>query len=78
MMPSNLPYWVTVYHYFRKWRKVAGFDPSGGDWQYALFERGEDGQFTGGWMGVESAAMCIGCHVNAQAKDFTFLTYLSQ
>lgn len=22
MMPSDLPYWVTVYHYFRKWRKT--------------------------------------------------------
>jgi putative transposase len=21
MMPSDLPYWVTVYHYFRRWRK---------------------------------------------------------
>jgi putative transposase len=22
MMPSDLPYWVTAYHYFRKWRKT--------------------------------------------------------
>jgi putative transposase len=22
MLPRDLPYWVTVYHYFRKWRKA--------------------------------------------------------
>jgi hypothetical protein len=59
-------------------RKVAGFNASGGDWQYAMFERGEDGTFAGEWMSVEGAAMCIGCHVNAQDKDFTFLNYLPQ
>lgn len=59
-------------------RKVVGFNPTGGDWQYGLFERGEDGVLAGDWMTVEGAAMCIGCHVGAQDKDFTFLNYLNQ
>jgi hypothetical protein len=59
-------------------RKVAGFSPDGGDWQYGMFERQQDGSFMGGWMDVESAAMCMGCHVGASAADFTFLTYLGR
>ena len=59
-------------------RKVAGFNPDGGDWQYGMFERQQDGSFMGGWMDVEGAAMCIGCHVDASAKDFTFLSYLGR
>ena len=58
-------------------QKVAGFDSENGDWQYAVFERGEDGQFGGGWMAAADAAMCVGCHVNAKDKDYTFLSYLS-
>lgn len=57
-------------------RKVAGFNPDGGDWQYGMFERGDDGAMAGGWMEVEDAAMCMGCHVNAADKDYTFLSYL--
>jgi hypothetical protein len=59
-------------------RKVPGFNADGGDWQYGLFERGEDGVLAGDWMSVEGAAMCVGCHVGAQATDYTFLNYLGQ
>jgi len=58
-------------------RKVAGFDPENGNWQYAVFERGEDGTFGGGWMSAEGAAMCVECHRGAADKDYTFLSYLS-
>jgi hypothetical protein len=57
-------------------RKVAGFNPEGGDWQYGMFERQDDGSFAGGWMDVEGAAMCMGCHVSAADQDYTFLSYL--
>lgn len=59
-------------------RKVAGFNPDGGDWQYGRFERQEGSGFVGGWMNVESAAMCMGCHVDAADKDYTFLSYLQR
>lgn len=57
-------------------RKVAGFDPANGDWQYAVFEREGSGQFVGDWMEASSAAMCVGCHTGAKDKDYTFLSYL--
>ncbi len=59
-------------------RKVAGFDPANGDWQYAVFEReGSSGKFMGGWMESSGSAMCIGCHTTSKDKDYTFLTYLA-
>ncbi|MCA9839847.1 MAG: cytochrome P460 family protein [Trueperaceae bacterium] len=57
-------------------RKVANFDPANGDWQYAVFERADDGKFLGDWMEASSATMCIGCHTGAKDKDYTFLSYL--
>lgn len=59
-------------------RKEAGFSPDGGDWQYGVFERAEDGSFDGGWMSVENAAMCMGCHSGAAETDYAFLSYLDQ
>lgn len=59
-------------------RKVAGFDPENSDWQYAVFEREDAGDFGGGWMSAENAGMCVGCHVKAQATDYTFLSYLGE
>lgn len=59
-------------------RKVSGFNPDGGNWQYGMFERAEDGSFMGGWMDVAGAAMCIGCHQGAAQQDFTFMSYVSQ
>ena len=58
-------------------RKVAGFDPDNGDWQYGMFERGEDGSFGGMWadVGSEMHTMCVTCHTGAAANDFVFLTY---
>ena len=59
-------------------RKVAGFDPENGDWQYAVFEREDAGAFGGGWMSAENAGMCVGCHVKAKETDYTFLSYLGE
>ncbi|CAA9555310.1 MAG: hypothetical protein AVDCRST_MAG86-341 [uncultured Truepera sp.] len=59
-------------------RKVAGFDPDNGDWQYAVFEREDAGDFGGGWMSAENAGMCVGCHVKAKDTDYTFLSYLGE
>lgn len=57
-------------------RKVAGFDPDNGDWQYAVFERQEGGSFSSDWFSAESQTMCVGCHSGAAEKDYTFLSYL--
>jgi hypothetical protein len=59
-------------------RKVAGFDPDNGDWQYAMFERQEDGAMDGMWFGTdhEMHAMCVGCHVAAAETDYAFLNYM--
>lgn len=59
-------------------RKVAGFDPENGDWQYAEFAREDTGAFSGGWMSAENAGMCVGCHVKAKDTDYTFLSYLGE
>ena len=58
-------------------RKVAGFDPDNGDWQYAMFERMDDGTFGGMWaeVGSDMHLMCVGCHTGAAATDYTFLSY---
>lgn len=63
---------------FYAMRKVAGFDPENGDWQYAVFEREDTGAFGGGWLSAENAGMCVGCHVMAEATDYTFLSYLGE
>jgi hypothetical protein len=58
-------------------RKIAGFDPANGDWQYGMFERGADGTFGGMWIevGTDMHAMCVTCHAGAAATDYAFLTY---
>ena len=58
-------------------RTVAGFDPANGDWQYGMFERGEDGAFGGMWAepGSEMHLLCVSCHTRAADRDYTFLTY---
>lgn len=58
-------------------RKVAGFDPDNGDWQYAMFERQDDGTFSGMWVdtGHDMHAMCVGCHTGAAGNDYAFLSY---
>jgi hypothetical protein len=58
-------------------RKVAGFDPDNGDWQYGMFERGQDGTFGGAWIetGTDMHQMCVSCHVGAAATDYAFLSY---
>ena len=58
-------------------RKVAGFDPANGDWQYGMFERTDDGSFGGMWIetGTDMHAMCVTCHTGAAANDYAFLTY---
>ena len=57
-------------------RKVAGFDPDNGNWQYGVFERQDDGSFGNGWFAADNQAMCVGCHSGAADKDYTFLSYL--
>lgn len=59
-------------------RKVAGFSPENGDWQYAVFERADAGAFGGGWLSTENAGMCVGSHAGAAESDDTFLSYLSE
>lgn len=59
-------------------RKVAGFDPENGDWQYGVLERESAGAFTGGWMDTEASSGCIGCHKGAADTDYTFLSYLGE
>jgi len=51
-------------------RKVAGFDPENGDWQYGMFERMDDGSFGGMWIeaGTDMHTMCVTCHTGA-AED---------
>ena len=58
-------------------RKVAGFDPANGDWQYGMFERMDDGSFGGMWAeaGAEMHLMCVGCHTGAASSDYAFLSY---
>jgi hypothetical protein len=58
-------------------RKVAGFDPANGDWQYGMFERMDDGSFGGMWadVGTEMHQMCVGCHTGAAETDYAFLSY---
>ena len=58
-------------------RKVAGFDPANGDWQYGMFERNDDGGFSGMWAETSSDMhqMCVTCHTRAAARDYTFLSY---
>ena len=58
-------------------RKVAGFDPANGDWQYGMFERMDDGSFGGMWAeaGSEMHLMCVGCHTGAADNDYAFLSY---
>jgi hypothetical protein len=58
-------------------RKVAGFDPDNGDWQYAMFERQDDGSFAGEWLAAdhEMHQMCVGCHTGAADNDYAFLNY---
>ena len=58
-------------------RKVAGFDPANGDWQYGMFERMDDGSFGGMWIetGTDMHTMCVTCHTGASANDFVFLSY---
>ena len=58
-------------------RKVAGFDPANGDWQYGMFERGEAGEFMGMWaeVGSDMHQMCVSCHTQVADNDFVFLSY---
>ena len=58
-------------------RKVAGFDPDNGDWEYGMFERGSDGAFEGMWaeVGSDMHMMCVSCHTGAADNDFVFLSY---
>lgn len=58
-------------------RKVAGFDPDNGDWEYGMFERQGDGSWGGMWaeVGSDMHMMCVSCHTGAANNDFVFLSY---
>jgi hypothetical protein len=60
-------------------RKVAGFDPDRGDWQYAMFERQDDGSFAGDWVATDTDMhqMCTSCHQQAADRDYAFLDYMN-
>ncbi len=57
-------------------RKVDGFGPDQGDWQYGRWDRTEAGGFDGGWMPLDGAQGCVACHVSASDDDFVFADYL--
>ena len=58
-------------------RKVPGFDPANGDWQYGMFERMDDGSFGGMWaeVGSDMHLMCVSCHTQVADNDYAFLSY---
>ncbi len=61
-------------------RKVAGFDPDNGDWQYAMFQRQDDGSYMGEWLAADHDMhmMCVSCHTGAAANDYAFLNYTGE
>jgi len=59
-------------------RKVAGFDPATGNWQYGVFERKGSGSFQGAWFGAAQQQMCVGCHVQAKNQDYVFVPFTSR
>jgi hypothetical protein len=44
-----------------------------GRWHYSVFDRQEDGGFTGQSLGADN--FCQACHAGAQASDFVFTEY---
>jgi hypothetical protein len=51
-------------------RRAAGFDPRGGDWEYAYVALGAEPRVTRGRL-----AECAGCHASARGTDFLFRSY---
>ena len=52
-------------------KREAGFDPSGGDWEYAYVTAGTASETTRGVI-----ANCKECHARQQKNDFVFGSYL--
>ena len=50
--------------------KRAGFDPAGGDWEYAYVSLAPERKMTS-----DRLAGCAGCHASARATDFLFRSY---
>ena len=50
--------------------KRAGFDPAGGDWEYAYVSLAPERKMTS-----DRLARCAGCHASARATDFLFRSY---
>jgi hypothetical protein len=51
-------------------KRAAGFDPAGGDWEYAYIAlSGEPGVARGRLAG------CAGCHASARERDYLFRSY---
>jgi len=51
-------------------RREVGFDPRGGDWEYAYVALGGEPRVTRGRL-----AECAGCHASARRTDFLFRSY---
>jgi hypothetical protein len=51
-------------------RRAPGFDPRGGDWEYAYVALGAERTVARGRL-----AECAGCHASARRTDFLFRSY---
>jgi len=51
-------------------KRTAGFDPAGGDWEYAFVTPGAEPEVARGRL-----AGCAGCHASARDKDYLFRSY---
>jgi hypothetical protein len=51
-------------------KRTAGFDPAGGDWEYAFVTRGAEPEVARGRL-----AGCAGCHASARSRDYLFRSY---
>ena len=59
-------------------RKVAGFDPANGNWQYGVFRREGAGPLSGAWFAVAQQERCVACHVKARDQDYAFTPFTSR
>jgi hypothetical protein len=51
-------------------KRAVGFDPAGGDWEYAFVTRAAAGMAERGRL-----ASCAGCHASARSRDYLFRSY---
>jgi hypothetical protein len=51
-------------------KRTPGFDPAGGDWEYAFVTRGAKAEVARGRL-----AGCAGCHASARDRDYLFRSH---